>query len=116
MEFLDAIGWTSKADDLEKVFAGDAGGPPLPEERPAERAQESTSPRGGRLTPRLESYVKHLEARGGGDKAEAEVGAFAPSAGRGGKGGRQGSPRGGAVMRRRRYGPKSGGRSMNPRG
>ena len=23
MEFLDAIGWTSKADDLEKVFAVD---------------------------------------------------------------------------------------------
>lgn len=32
MQFLDAIGWTSKADDLEKVFAVDDCYQVVPEE------------------------------------------------------------------------------------
>lgn len=42
MEFLDAIGWTSKADDLEKVFAVDDCYQVVAEERAQERVQEST--------------------------------------------------------------------------
>ena len=32
MEFLDAIGWTSKANDLERVFAGQEGCQVVPEQ------------------------------------------------------------------------------------
>lgn len=42
MEFLDAIGWTSKADDLEKVFAVDDCYQVVAEERVQDRMQEST--------------------------------------------------------------------------
>ncbi|CBK23663.2 uncharacterized protein [Blastocystis hominis] len=101
MEFLDAIGWTSKADDLEKVFAVDDCYQVVAEERAQERAQETT----------LESYAKLMESRGGGEKGEMEMNGFGQgNGGRGGKGGRQG----------RRYGPRGsnsgGGGSSNSNG